>query len=368
MKIKFARKILKLERRNGDGGTYVEWQLERDLLRIFAREQHDHIVQIISVYQWQDSINFIFPFYPHNLYDVLHASGVTYPSSNEPGVRHWLWDQMVGVADGLETIHSLRNLRTGSQDALFVGFHYDLKPANILVTVGNILKITDFGQAWIKEIKQNDESYGNYRGGSLIYRPPEACPTRKEIEQVNKEQKDSDRRSAGKGKDHEALPRIHNVYDVWSLGCIMLEVLEFIWHGGSSAVDRFQRDREEENSGITFHNGQGGARAERKQAVTAVIDLFSSQEQGSAPNVASTLYLRGLSILLKDMLCVDSNVRHTSSKVVSDLLRLRKEFDDNDTPEDGLVKYLKHRPLGGYDETPTSERRSFIHMSVIPGM
>ena len=360
-KVKFARKILKIEPNLRSEWNYSEWQLERDLLRLFARERHENIVQVISVYQWNDQINFIFPFYPHNLHDVLHSTALLeFSDDDDKSFKHWLWIQMIGVADGLKTIHSPRNLSLDPLGlTLFVGFHFDLKPANILVTPNGVLKITDFGQSWIKARSADDESDGHYRGGSLVYRPPEACPTRKEVTDV---EMTSQRQAEGSAHRSSGLTKFRNVYDVWSLGCIMIEVIIFIFRGGPSAVKQFLIDRDNEHTGIAFHNGQGGFGARLKQSVQNAIKQCSSDEQCETLSPASLSYLQELSDLLRHMLDVSQDLRCTSEEVVDKLVKLQAEFDDSETPEDEITKRIKHRSLAGYDEVVPNSSDSFMHM------
>lgn len=83
------------------------------------------------------------------------------------------------------------------------GYHFDLKPANILVEQDGRLVITDFGQAVFKAAKDSTDSRVRGMGGTEAYSPPEL-------------------------NDKSGLNR---KYDIWSLGCIFLEVLVFIIGG-----------------------------------------------------------------------------------------------------------------------------------------
>ncbi|MFT0650784.1 protein kinase domain-containing protein, partial [Lactiplantibacillus plantarum] len=89
---------------------------------------------------------------------------------------------------------------------LGLGYHFDLKPANILITEDNIFQITDFGQA---KFKVNDgNSKATYDGGTEDYAAPEF-------------------EAGQKGSK----------YDVWSLGCIFAEIFTFVLRSYAGVIE-----------------------------------------------------------------------------------------------------------------------------------
>ncbi|XP_046556062.1 serine/threonine-protein kinase 36-like [Haliotis rubra] len=87
------------------------------------------------------------------------------------------------ICSGLYYLHSEKVL------------HRDLKPQNILVTQGNIIKICDFGFARMMEEKY----YARTIQGTLIYMAPELF-------------------------GHEAFVHYTEKVDIWALGCIIYEL------------------------------------------------------------------------------------------------------------------------------------------------
>ena len=253
---------------------------------------------------------------------------------------------MSGVAKGLRTIHApVLGLNDHKEETSFVGFHFDLKPDNILVTKNGILKITDFGQSYIKEVRQGYDTYGQFRGGAFEYAPPEESPSSKDIERIEETSK---RQSNGKDKEAVDPTRLHNVYDVWSLGCIMIEVHRYIFSrsgSGVPAINTFRTLRRNEE-GVGFHNGRG-----LKESVADAIDQIDQsvdKEPLDLTKSALYTYMQGLPSLLQKMLCLKQADRCTSQYVVEELDRLRVEFNDNNIPEDPLAKALRTKQ---YDES-----------------
>lgn len=121
--------------------------------------------------------------------------------------------------------------------------HHDLKPLNILV-VNDKLQIADFGHSHLRPIIVGSETEG--RLGSYEYQPPEYY------------NQDGSR----------ALGRYGRAFDVWAVGCIIVELATLIVHDWQSdMVNTFREKRKsnlsrartspteiDQNSDLSFHN------------------------------------------------------------------------------------------------------------------
>lgn len=129
-----------------------------------------------------------------------------------------IWDQVQGILNALDKMSDGFQLEDGD-DARLVGQHFDLKPANILIDDDNTWRISDFGQASLRQRAGSSPSITN-QGGSDPYSAPE-------IEQE----------------------RASTRYDVWSMGCILLEILAFMVYGvaglteESTGLDKVRKTR-----------------------------------------------------------------------------------------------------------------------------
>lgn len=146
----------------------------------------------------------------------------------------WLLKQFCGLAKAIKTIHNLSSTQTSKARGLEVpvqpqekrsGWHHDLKPENILYfgsfSFGSLsskrgtFRIADFGAGKIHTYRSGSV-HTKSPNGTLTYEPPEA-----------------------KAEGATSRP-----YDIWSLGCVFLELLTWAVFG-SDAVARFARERED---------------------------------------------------------------------------------------------------------------------------
>jgi len=119
----------------------------------------------------------------------------------------------------------------GSSDKRkFQGMHFDLKPANILVDDGGTWIISDFGQSTFRETSRSSSRVMN-QGGTDAYAPPE-------IDNID--------------------AQFSRRYDVWSLGCIMLEVTAFAILGYDGLLGERGLDK------VRYTTSPGGSRKDHR--------------------------------------------------------------------------------------------------------
>ncbi|KAF8535324.1 hypothetical protein BDD12DRAFT_855891 [Trichophaea hybrida] len=274
----FARKQIEIEYSElteADRRTAAE--AERDNLDKVSRLEHPHIIDVLKTYRHGSMLNFVFPLAKGNLWEFLRGQKdfekpLTHTVSPNPGsassaknlLESKIWEDMIGIADALH--HILTECKDDSYS--YLGRHCDLKPANILVHNGT-LKITDFGQAQFKIKTDRGSSRITGHSGDQTYLPPEY-----------------------------ELGKFPIVYDVWSLGCILLEVLVYALEGppGVRQLDKLRI----ENCNTNYfyeHDSDDGGKLRQKSGVREKIHglkqraskFRNSQEESFIYNTIDTV-------------------------------------------------------------------------------
>ncbi|KAI1164598.1 kinase-like domain-containing protein [Nemania serpens] len=202
-------------------------------LRMLKRTDHRHIVPLLATFHHRDDYNFIFPWAKCDL--------TAYWRSESPNPLHdsttllWVARQCEGIAEALYFVHRhytsswsslfgtniTKATEAASRPHRFYGLHGDLKPANILWFPDDrykggmgILKISDFGA-------------GEFSGKEHRWRPSDRVPHTAEYQPPE-------------CSLPESVINISYAFDVWTLGCLYLELVT--WYiGGWEELAEFQK-------------------------------------------------------------------------------------------------------------------------------
>lgn len=265
------------------------------------RLRDPHIVKIIKTYKHGNKYNIIFPRSRTNLRHYLREDQFVNPIS--PLEANPLWQQVLGVANALDDIINFGVNKPSASDREYYGFHFDLKPENILVESDGTLLISDFGQATF--VERGGSSRVDGHGGTEAYAPPE-------IDNLNERQTQK--------------------YDIWSLGCILIEIVTVIVLG-SRYLDEFDGLRVTTAGNMTndcfFEIDPMVIGPEKVYRVKSVILAWMERLLRSVESQRSKDFLEKIVDLIKDMLAVDANNRVPSAEVVRCLNDILQQYQEN---------------------------------------
>ncbi|RMJ05244.1 hypothetical protein CDV36_014084 [Fusarium kuroshium] len=313
---------------------------EGDILSMVSRIKKpasENIVTLLAYYSWRDYIYFVFPYVELDLYRQLNGPDPRHQLSNisirDPLPDNWLWQQMVGVSEGLHTIHTkMENPFDGHKERVIM-CHFDLKPANILITADKVLKITDFGQSFITLISEEDPIDAAHYRGDARYAPPST----------------PDRARTSKGKEparstRDEVTAILN-YDVWSLACVMMEVLVSVFNLGDRTLDQFQGHIDNSPKRNSFYDNNQRLKSEVEEAIKDIQGKFQEQ----APHHQ---YITDVAHLLHQMFHKDPYERISSQEVSQGLEAAKETYRKAlSTQHSPLArKVLEYKPTGVLEE------------------
>jgi serine/threonine protein kinase len=210
---------------------FAGFDREFDALVYISEKQHAHLMQLLTAFQYGRDFYLLFPLADCNLKACFESE----QHVGETQYFKWMLEQLIGLASGILTIHNGSTSELTVPGTEKIGYHHDLKPENILLSrrpregepkfgaaemdYGR-LQICDFGLGRFRDPATGSKSF-NIKG-TPAYAAPES-----------------------KSEKQQSRP-----YDIWSFGCIVLEIL--IW------LVRGHQGRKEFLSSkcVTFHQSE----------------------------------------------------------------------------------------------------------------
>ncbi len=195
---------------------------EKRVLEALAEVPHEHIMYFLAAWAAPNASYMLFPLADGDLHHFFISSP---PPIIPPEVGTWLVEQMLGICDALKYVHEHVSSDGVNQLTRRIGFHHDLKPANIPLFRSDkanraIWKTADFGSGAVKHLSldSNEELYNRKAStGDPVYSAPE----------------------------YVVEGRVSRPKDIWSLGCIFFEVLVWVFTPNTGAVGLFREARDE---------------------------------------------------------------------------------------------------------------------------
>jgi len=240
---------------------------ELNALQRASQHHHPHIIQLLASFRLGQDFHFVFPWADSSLNMFWRLN----PNPEmDAKLSTWVVDQCLGITKGLQLLHSsqpqsseLAVAGLGTRKPDHYGRHGDLKPANILYFptsmtadekhLGNLV-IADFGFAEfpIPAVRQR-----RLPATTPVYRPPEC-----DIEPQ----------------------KVSSAFDIWSLGCIFLELATWVVSGRDGleklAVRRQDTLRNDPSRDAFFRytqNSTGQVEAKLKDEILQVSETSPDQ-------------------------------------------------------------------------------------------
>ncbi|KAK1827008.1 kinase-like domain-containing protein [Podospora conica] len=177
-----------------------------------------HVVKLLASFQQRGSYFLLFPWADGTLRQFWANAPNEQGQSRPPHqLIHWSVKQLVGLTSSLQGIHDGPSGHRGATQTER-GMHGDIKPDNILWYTDwpddrGVLVISDFG---LSRLHTEQSQKRRRLQGTATYRAPEC--------------------------DFTGMP-ITPAYDVWSLGCLVLEFLTWLMLGNEALNYQFPRAR-----------------------------------------------------------------------------------------------------------------------------
>ncbi|KAH6846964.1 kinase-like domain-containing protein [Chaetomium sp. MPI-CAGE-AT-0009] len=232
---------------------------EHEVLANLHHLRHPNLIPLLSFYTHRAKLYLLFPLAKGGDLDKIIRSP-SWPA--EFAQHHAVYGALAGLASGLQALHMYRSTSCGLS---MIGYHHDIKPKNVLVN-HDAFVLADFGLA---KLKESDDSKTTLAAGLGWYAAPEV-----ETYYANLENRVEFRKGI-----------IGRASDIWSFGCVLLEVLVYMALG-ADGVNRFRQSR-------TYRVAAYGTKTFFKGAAInpAVTDILEELDENDNPSMKGAVSL-----------------------------------------------------------------------------
>ena len=242
-----------------------------EALKFLAPSKKRHFINLEFSYKYHDQENYIFKKYAGSLQDIFTGDlSVKHPGPQnyrDSILHHWLWQGAMDIVDSLALFHSPEFFLHSGRGP-FTAAHFDIKPANLLVDGDGSLVLADFGDTRVVEKGKRFRT----SGGDYNYGPP--------------------------GPRNGTDVSWSQAYDVWSMACVLTEIIEYVYRrNGCQAIEEFRERRTADNSNTheAFWTPDNGG-YKLRSSVEAILGEYKR---------ATDQYLRQVADLLEKMFAVE---------------------------------------------------------------
>jgi len=234
-----VRKTLRADAGGSEDRRKFLFKSEKRCLRLFNYPQHPNIVPLLSSYTHGNDHCLLFP-----LLDMDLAA--FFERTTRYGDFQWnftFFSALHGLSSALSRAHDIHiQAESDGLDFSAIGYHHDLRPANILVNKGTFI-LADFGMGRVKS--EGEVSKTHWKAGIGDYLAPDCMD------------------------ENFANQDVGRAVDVWAFGCLMAEVATFMYHG-PEGLAKFRNSRASAGSFSNwydsyFHDGHGNVKAAVKE-------------------------------------------------------------------------------------------------------
>ncbi|KAK8135513.1 hypothetical protein PG984_003453 [Apiospora sp. TS-2023a] len=254
------------------------WQTELEVMATLNLIHHPNILRLLGSYCHRSTQSFLFPKADGgSLEDMIKKPR---PTSFRDNWR--FFPAVAGLASAVAHVHNFAAQRL---DLSLIGCHHDIKLDNVLVS-GDQFILADFGLARFKDSTRSSSTEYKVRNNLSI------APECQDL--------------GGEFKKH----RVGRASDIWSFGCLLLEILTYMWHG-TGGISDFDDIREFKVGNKTYQFYHCG---------TTSNPAVSEWIQGLRDNGDEATC--GLLDLVEQMLCIDQEKRIKADEVETRAIRL----------------------------------------------
>ena len=308
-----VRKEFKPIAKEEDQSTF---EREESNLHMLCRLKHPNIIPIISSYKFRGKTNLLFPRASGgSLHDLLRNNVRPAELATDEDFLFCL----CGLCSAVNTVHSFS---INELNLSMIGCHHDIKPRNILVD-GRKFVLADFGLARLKMATESSKT--DFVTGPAWYLSPECEDVEDAFEKHT----------------------ISRPSDIWSFGCILLEVLTYLLKG-PDGIAAFQQRRKIKFGIITTYTFHAGRKSKHAGVVSWMSELEDHIYQRKP-------YLLGLLALIHEMLSIRPSERPSASLVLYKMQHAYTAMTYN-----ALLEVFEHKveAYGSYELKVECERFS----------
>ena len=263
---------------------------EREVSNLYQiqKVKDRHLLQVHKAFKHGSHGIVIMPLAKNSLKAFLNE-----PTDSDQNIQpneiqnHPFWSRLLSIAEALGKLHKFSVAESGIDGPIF-GYHFDIKPANILIDDFDEFILSDFGQAYFRRVADATSSKVIGMGGTESYAPPEID-----------------------------FGRVNRKYDVWSLGCVFLEITWYLIMGSSgiSKLNKCRRSvsrtRRDDRYFSQDQNGVYSLKKQVREGTDKALDMISAPP--------ARLFMDHIVALIYRMLEPNVDKRLSAENVASDL-------------------------------------------------